>query len=1082
MRLTLGVYTRCVLCLAASLFSGGCDPAPVKFLEVSAPGLATSDLIPTLSLSVLSTGGATPRRLFLSVASTEQALRGPCEAATTPGFRGVFSTGLDLGADSLDQGADTESASDSSRLPLGEGPRTGAWCVTTSQPAADHLQQISATLPLLEPGQTLFWRLQLSDNVGQSQSWPVDRAAPLTVAAPRPLRINGFAPQRAAAQGGRRILLTGEGFGRGLALSVGGHPATYQLRSNHQLIFELPASAGLARGEIRLRRGAFFVRSEIPFEWIPAPEIDRLDPPEGVADQTQWIFIKGRHFRQRSTISLNGGPDLPLQYLSETSVKAQIPPTPAGPIDFLVKGPEGQTAQGEWRLWGPPRPRAVTPAVGPDNRPTEILIEGEGFRLPGAAWFDGRPCTGLRLNERGTLARCVTPLHPGGLSALLFVNPDEQEGRLERAYRFLGPPRAERAEPATISRCGGGVTRLLGHNFSLEMSVYFNDVPGEILEVDEFGEVAILRAPPGVEGPIRLRIVGPDGRQRSSDQLLVYGVQPVLRALSPREVPVWGGVEVRVEGADLLEGSTLTLNGEVIDDFGILSEGCDGALRFVAPPRSEGPQGPLRLTTPSGVSGEDLEGLLYIAPRLEPAQGLTPGYTNLTLEGVDLREGLTLRFAGELPREAVRESDNRWRLLSPALPRGPVEVEFITPDGRRWQSDELYRVTQLSDEVGEPLELSGDCNAVEHGDFDLDGNDDLVFAKGASNGIGILEQRAELLFFDGAGRSERRFTFPVAGNGMNLSVGDIDADGDLDIIQSNLYSIRNFLFVNDGTGRFEEDQRLLVGESYDAVFTDLDADGDLDIFFAQVGNPENNRRNGPERLFFNDGSGRFRENSGGVDFRIADVHDHDVAIGDLNGDGLPDAVLVVDNLSEGFSGSANRVLLNRGEGRFERVSSPIDGYPGDWLQTELADINGDGTLDIIIPQNFIPGFSRVGTPSIGLYLGDGEGGFEDVSGRSQVLEAMPAVGIRAIDIDKDDDLDLFVAGYGVDFGDGNVDAVPNAILLNRGDGRFGDGTGAFERRRVNVSNDFAALDLDNDGLTDVIECATGGQSRIWRQR
>jgi Flp pilus assembly protein TadD len=86
-----------------------------------------------------------------------------------------------------------------------------------------------------------------------------------------------------------------------------------------------------------------------------------------------------------------------------------------------------------------------------------------------------------------------------------------------------------------------------------------------------------------------------------------------------------------------------------------------------------------------------------------------------------------------------------------------------------------------------------------------------------------------------------------------------------------------------------------------------------------------------------------------------------------------------------------------------------------------------------------------------------------------------AASITAVDLDRDDDIDIFIAGV-LDEPDG----VKNAVCINRGDGSL-----VLDREHVlcMIPDIYAALwgDYDNDGHTDVYLCRRG-RNMLWRQQ
>jgi hypothetical protein len=191
----------------------------------------------------------------------------------------------------------------------------------------------------------------------------------------------------------------------------------------------------------------------------------------------------------------------------------------------------------------------------------------------------------------------------------------------------------------------------------------------------------------------------------------------------------------------------------------------------------------------------------------------------------------------------------------------------------------------------------------------------------------------------------------------NASLGDLDGDGDLDIVlaKGRHWPLVDLVLLNDGKGRFN--RRYSVSDrsdrSYTAALADLNRDATLDLV---VGNDAPDEK----VIYFNDGKGDF---TFAGTFGDARWPTRNVTVVDLNRDGRPD--IVIANRSEDQPG-ANDVCLNDGRGRFPRCHA----FSTESATTVAAgDINGDGFPDLVV-------LHRDGGQSY-IYINDGHGGFTE---------------------------------------------------------------------------------------------------------
>jgi Bacterial Ig-like domain (group 3)/FG-GAP-like repeat len=192
-----------------------------------------------------------------------------------------------------------------------------------------------------------------------------------------------------------------------------------------------------------------------------------------------------------------------------------------------------------------------------------------------------------------------------------------------------------------------------------------------------------------------------------------------------------------------------------------------------------------------------------------------------------------------------------------------------------------------------------------------------------------------------------------------------------------------------------------------------------------------------------------------------------VATADVNGDGMPD-LIVLGGCADG-SGGCVGVLLGNGDGTFQAGVAYQSGG-SDPASVGVADINGDGKSDLVV-ANACTSSSNCNDGTVGLLVGNGDGSFQTAVASS--LLGQSADSVTVADVNGDGKLDLIV-GTQCTGGVPGCSSGTIAILLGNGDGTFGTvvtystGGSYLGGSWVVGPSSVAVVDVNGDGNADVV--------------
>lgn len=253
-------------------------------------------------------------------------------------------------------------------------------------------------------------------------------------------------------------------------------------------------------------------------------------------------------------------------------------------------------------------------------------------------------------------------------------------------------------------------------------------------------------------------------------------------------------------------------------------------------------------------------------------------------------------------------------------------------------------------------------------------------------------------------------TIPPAFGGSGVAAGDIDNDGDTDLLI--LGGLGNRLYRNDGAGVFEDitesaglvflrEQDRQPGEPRQPLLADLDNDGWQDVIITYV--------NDDHRVWRNRGDGTFEDVTARAGLGGNGLVGGPATVFDYDNDGLLDVyVQYFGNYLQGVlptlarrndNGLPDKLFRNMGDFRFEEVDAGV--ADTGWGQaTTHTDFDNDGWQDLISGNDF-------GTNTY--YRNTGNGRFEDVTEQLGTGKPSYTMNIGLTDLNADQVPDIYIS-------------------------------------------------------------------------
>ncbi len=364
---------------------------------------------------------------------------------------------------------------------------------------------------------------------------------------------------------------------------------------------------------------------------------------------------------------------------------------------------------------------------------------------------------------------------------------------------------------------------------------------------------------------------------------------------------------------------------------------------------------------------------------LNADQFATDSFVVNSLDGTAL-ETVTITITGEDDPPTFSRAD--YATGSGPLPiaiadlNGDNNLDLVIANGNSFSTDSILLGNGDGTFQGQTTVFVGESHDVLIADLNGDGKSDLINANSNSGTISVS-------LGNGDGTFQSRTTY---GNGGPpgpgaIAIGDLNGDGNLDIVSDRASGVAVLLGNADGTFQAATQYADGLVSTADAQVGDLNGDNYLDIVASG---------SSAVSVLLGNGDGSFQAATTFAAGGTANAAE----LADLNGDNSLD-IVVANNSSDSVS-----VLLGNGDGTFQaHIEYPTGPTPYDLA---IGDLNGDGNLDMVTTSLF-------SQQTLSVSLGNGDGTFQD---QIQYATGVGPAYVSIEDLNGDNKNDIIVTNAG----------------------------------------------------------------------
>jgi hypothetical protein len=327
---------------------------------------------------------------------------------------------------------------------------------------------------------------------------------------------------------------------------------------------------------------------------------------------------------------------------------------------------------------------------------------------------------------------------------------------------------------------------------------------------------------------------------------------------------------------------------------------------------------------------------------------------------------------------------------------------------------------------------------VAAADFNKDGKLDIAVLDQASGTVTVMLGNGDGTFVS-PGKTCSTGAKPVA-----IATADLNSDSSVDVVAVNYTDNSMTVCLGDGNGGFSSTQSYSASTAATnhpngIAIADVTGDGKLDLVISVWENAYS--------IIRGNGDGTFQAPTTNIIFNVPNPRA--VAVGDLNGDSIPDLV---------FSTGYATVLFGNGDDTFQK---PVN-YSGGSGSISIVDLDGDGNPDLVVANLLLS--------SVSVFKNVGHGVFAP---QTVYASGGLTVAIAAGDLNRDGNADVVVVN----------NAVPSpspgtvSVMLGNGDTTLVAALSyQLSHTAIASANSVVAADFNGDGRQDAAVLSNGNST------